>query len=89
MQSVNKKLGGTLFEGNKVTKLGKYVLPLVNQDIAKYAVIKSVAPKANVRVKEDGSIDYDADINGLVLDDMKRKVNDWCQDHPIYNKETK
>ncbi|MGN0018734.1 MAG: hypothetical protein ACI37S_06820 [Candidatus Gastranaerophilaceae bacterium] len=59
MQSVNKKLGGTLFEGNKVTKLGKYVLPLVNQDIAKYAVIKSVAPKANVRVKEDGNVSYD------------------------------
>ena len=36
MQNVNKKLGGKLFEGNKVSKLGKYVLPLVNQDIAKF-----------------------------------------------------
>jgi len=42
-----------------------------------------------LRVKEDGSIDYDADINGLVLDDMERKVKNWCKDHPIYNKETK
>ena len=40
-----------------------------------------------LRVKEDGSIDYDADINGLVLDDMERKVKNWCKDHPIYNKE--
>ena len=40
-----------------------------------------------LRVKEDGSIDYDSDINGLVLDDMTRKVKDWCKDHPIYNKE--
>ena len=40
-----------------------------------------------LRVKEDGSIDYDADINGLVLDDMERKVKDWCKGHPIYNKE--
>ena len=42
-----------------------------------------------LRVKEDGSIDYDADINGLVLDDMERKVKNWCKDHPIYNKEIK
>ena len=42
-----------------------------------------------LRIKEDGSIDYDADINGLVLDDMERKVKNWCKDHPIYNKETK
>ena len=37
-----------------------------------------------LRVKENGSIDYDADINGFVLDDMSRKVKDWCQTHPIY-----
>lgn len=40
-----------------------------------------------LRVKEDGSIDYDADIDGLILDDMERKVKNWCKDHPIYNKE--
>ena len=41
-----------------------------------------------LRIKEDGSIDYDADINGLVLDDMERKVKNWCKDHPIYKKES-
>ena len=40
-----------------------------------------------LRVREDGSIDYDADINGLVLDDMERKVKNWCKTNPIYNKE--
>ena len=42
-----------------------------------------------LRVKEDGSIDYDTDINNLILDDMERKVKNWCKEHPIYNKETK
>lgn len=59
MQNVNKKLGGKLFEGNKVTKLGKYVLPLVNQDIAKFALVKAVAPKAEAKVNEDGTVSYD------------------------------
>ena len=59
MQNVNKNLGGKLFEGNKVSKLGKYVLPLVNQDIAKYALVKAVAPKAQAKVNEDGTVSYD------------------------------
>ena len=52
MQQVNKNLGGKLFEGNKVTKLGKYVLPLVNQDIAKFALVKAVSPKAETKVND-------------------------------------
>ena len=59
MQSVNKNLGGKLFEGNKVTKLGKYVLPLVNQDIAKFALVKAVAPKTEAKVDENGAVSYD------------------------------
>ena len=59
MQKVNKNLGGKLFDGNKVSKLGKYVLPLVNQDIAKYALVKAVAPKAQAKVNEDGTVSYD------------------------------
>ncbi len=59
MQQVNKNLGGKLFEGNKVTKFGKYVLPLVNQDIAKYALVKAVAPKTQAKVNEDGTVSYD------------------------------
>ena len=41
-----------------------------------------------LRVKEDGSIDYDADINGLILNDMERKVKNWCKTNPIYKKES-
>ena len=37
-----------------------------------------------LRVKEDGSIDYDTDINNLLIDDMERKVKNWCKEHPIY-----
>lgn len=40
-----------------------------------------------LRVKEDGSIDYETDINDLIISDMARKVKNWCKDHPIYNKE--
>lgn len=61
MQKVNKNLGGKLFKGNEVTKLGKYVLPLVNQDIAKFAIVKAVAPKAEVKVNEEGSVSYNYD----------------------------
>lgn len=59
MQKVNKNLGGKLFKDNKVTKLGKYVLPLVNQDIAKFALVKAVSPKTKAIVKEDGTVSYD------------------------------
>jgi len=41
-----------------------------------------------LRVKDDGTIDYDSDMNGLILDDIARKVKSWCMGHPIYNKET-
>ena len=37
-----------------------------------------------LRVKEDGSIDEDSAIENLVIDDMSRKVKNWCKDHPIY-----
>lgn len=37
-----------------------------------------------LRVCEDGSIDETASIKDLVLADMKRKVQNWCKDHPIY-----
>ena len=40
-----------------------------------------------LRVKEDGSIDYDTDINNLLIDDMERKVKNWCKDHPIYKED--
>ena len=40
-----------------------------------------------LRVQEDGNIDEDSAIENLVIDDMSRKVKNWCKDHPIYNKE--
>ena len=61
MQQVNKNLGGKLFEGNKVSKFGKYVLPLVNQDIVKFALVKAVAPKSEVKYNQDGTVSYNYD----------------------------
>ena len=40
-----------------------------------------------LRVKDDGTIDYDTDINNLLIDDMERKVKNWCKDHPIYKED--
>lgn len=37
-----------------------------------------------LRVKDDGNIDYDADIKQLVIEDMKQKVKRWCETNPIY-----
>lgn len=49
-----------LFDGDKVTEFGKYVLPLVLPEIAKFAVVKSFAPKVKVNVDEkSGEIAYD------------------------------
>lgn len=40
-----------------------------------------------LRVQEDGGIDETTPIKDLVLADMKRKVKDWCKDHPIYKED--
>lgn len=49
-----------LFDGDKVTEYGKYVLPLVTPEIAKYAVIKSLVPDLTVAIdKKSGEISYD------------------------------
>ena len=40
-----------------------------------------------LRVQEDGEIDEVTPIKDLVIADMKRKVNDWCKDHPIYKED--
>jgi len=49
-----------IFDGDNVTEYGKYVLPLLVPEIAKYAVIKSFVPKAEVNVNPDsGEISYD------------------------------
>ena len=52
--------GKKIFRGNEVTEFGKYVLPLVTPEIAKYAVIKSLAPDIEVAIdKYSGEISYD------------------------------
>ena len=59
---VNSELpeNNKLFDGDKVTDFGKYVLPLVTPEIAKYAVIRSLAPDLTVAIdKTSGEITYD------------------------------
>ncbi len=49
-----------LFDGDQVTEYGKYVLPLMLPSIAKYAVIKSLAPDITVAIdKNSGEMSYD------------------------------
>ncbi len=49
-----------LFDGEQVTEFGKYVLPLVLPSIAKYAVVKSLAPDNTVAIDSNtGEISYD------------------------------
>ena len=49
-----------LFKGDEVTDYGKYVLPLMLPSIAKYAVIKSLAPDITVAIdKNSGEMSYD------------------------------
>lgn len=49
-----------LFDGDKVTEYGKYVLPLLTQSIAKYAVVKSLAPDLSVAIDSNsGELTYD------------------------------
>jgi len=61
MSKVNDKFpdDNKIFNGHNATTFGKYVLPLVGQDIAKFAIIKALDPKAKVTVKPDGEIVYD------------------------------
>ena len=48
-----------LFDGENVTEYGKYVLPLLTPEIAKYAVIKSLVPNTRVAVSSTtGEISY-------------------------------
>lgn len=61
ISKVNDKLPeeNKLLSGNKATTLGKYVLPIVGQDIAKFAIIKALTPSAKINIKADGEIAYD------------------------------
>ncbi|MBR1425562.1 hypothetical protein IJ579_08370 [bacterium] len=60
LNKVNDQLNSKLFEGNDVTEYGKYVLPMVLEQITKYAIVKSLAPNIAVNVDpKTGEIYYD------------------------------
>ncbi len=60
LNDVNKKLSTKINSGDNVTEYGKYVLPLLTSEIAKFAVIKALKPDAKVYVDNNtGEIGYD------------------------------
>ena len=62
LNKIDKKLPDDrkLFDGDNVTEYGKYVLPIITAEIAKYAIIKSIAPKTTVAIdKNSGELSYD------------------------------
>ena len=60
LETVQQNSNIKLFEGDKVTELGQYTLPLILPEIAKYAVVESLAPKVKVNVDDtSGEIAYD------------------------------
>ena len=64
LDKVNSSLpeNSKLFEGDNVTEFGQYVLPLMLPQIAKFAIVKALAPQIEVQSKPDnGEIVYDYD----------------------------
>ena len=60
LDMVQKDIPEKFTEGDEVTLYGKYVLPLLTQEIAKFAVIKAVEPDAMVYTNDkSGEIGYD------------------------------
>ncbi len=62
LNEVNQSLPekSKIFDGDRVTEYGQYVLPLVVPQIAKFSVIKALAPNIDVNVNDKtGEISYD------------------------------
>lgn len=62
LDEVNDKLPkeSKLFNDNEVTEYGQYVLPIIVPQIAKFAIVKAFAPKADAEYnKKTGEITYD------------------------------
>ena len=61
LREVDKHSEEKIFQndGAKLTEYGQYVVPLVAGDIAKYAIIKSLMPSAEVKQLKDGKLTYD------------------------------
>ncbi len=59
---VNKNSKEKLFtKDGEMTEYGKYLIPLVGQDIARYAVTKALMPSAKAKIIKGGEIAYDYD----------------------------
>ena len=62
LYEVNKNSEEKLFDSNgEMTEYGKYLIPYVGQDIARYAVTKALMPSAKAKVIKGGEIVYDYD----------------------------
>lgn len=61
LEEINKKLPqeSKLYDGLNATDYGKYVIPILTSEIAKFAVIKSFAPRADVKFSDKGEVSYD------------------------------
>lgn len=72
LNRLNEKLPAEskLFDGDNVTEYGKYVLPLLTQDIAKYLIVKALAPELTIAVnKNTGELSYDYEnLKGVTLE---------------------
>lgn len=62
MDNLNEMLpeGSKIYEGYNATTLGRYILPQLTEVIAKYAMVKALAPKTSIKIdNETGEITYD------------------------------
>lgn len=68
LDTVNNSLpeNSKLFNGDDVTEFGQYTLPMILPQIAKYAIIKSLAPEIKTSIDDNGEIRYDYDALGKV-----------------------
>lgn len=82
IEEVNKKLPreSKLNKGADASDFGKYVLPIITQEIAKYAVVKGLFPDVKVEIdSERGGIKYDYDalrkktLKSLDIDNTSQK----------------
>lgn len=62
LKEVDKNSKEKLFDSDgNMTEYGKYLIPLVGQDIARYAVTKALMPSAKAKIIQGGEIAYDYD----------------------------
>ena len=62
LDDVNEKLSDNnkIFAGDEVTEFGKYVLPIIVPQIAKFSIVKAFAPNAAVNYNDkSGELSYD------------------------------